>query len=114
MTETTNFGTTEILEALEDHLEDGDGWHDFTEYVPGADLGSRWRPLTITIDGTDYTVTEIERTGGEGEGSRASVLIGIGSQFFRKSGYYASHYGTDWDGDFTEVKPVVKTVTVFE
>jgi len=113
---TTDFTAAEVLEALEDHLENGDGWGEYEVYIPAAnpvDPGS-FAPLKITLRGVEYEVKEVDRTGGMDEGSGLSSTIQVGSQFFRKSGYYASHYGSDWDGDFREVRPVTKTVTVYE
>ena len=52
-------------------------------------------------------------SGGEGGGSNVYAIFAIGNQFFKKTGYYASHYGTDWDGDIHEVVPQQKTVTVY-
>jgi len=42
------------------------------------------------------------------------MVIRIGDQLFRKEGYYASHYGYDWDGTFEEVEAKPKTITVYE
>jgi hypothetical protein len=68
----------------------------------------------IQIYGTDVDYTPVTRFGGEGQGDEAWFVIQIGDQMFRMDGYYASDYGTDWDGDLYEVKPVVKEVTFYE
>lgn len=34
--------------------------------------------------------------------------------YIMQTGFYSSYNGTDWNNDFTEVKPVEKTITVFE
>lgn len=34
--------------------------------------------------------------------------------YIRQTGYYSSYNGTDWNNDFTIVKPVEKMITVFE
>ena len=34
--------------------------------------------------------------------------------YVRQTGFYSSYNGTDWNDDFTIVKPVEKTITVFE
>lgn len=54
--------------------------------------------------------------GGEGGGEAAYIVIGVtfpdgDNKFYMKAGFYASHYGTDWDGSFSEVTPkaVIKT-----
>lgn len=101
----SDYTTAEILAAI------GDGDDGYT------DSGS-WYELedaeTIILRGETVAVTHPAQFGGEGQGDDIWFVIGIGDQFFRKSGYYASHYGTDWDGAFEEVRPVEKTVTVYE
>jgi hypothetical protein len=42
------------------------------------------------------------------------VVIRVGTQLFRKNGYYASHYGTDWDGSVDEVVSSEKVITVYK
>jgi len=34
--------------------------------------------------------------------------------YVRQTGFYSSYKGTDWNNDFTIVKPVEKIITVFE
>ena len=65
------------------------------------------------------TVKHVDSHGGhEGAGEEMwvvfSVTDGDVSRIFRKDGYYASWDGSDWDGDFREVKPKLKTITVWE
>ena len=60
----------------------------------------------IIVDGEPVNYEVVDTTGGMDKGSHASVTFKIGDQYFRKEGFYASHYGTDWDGDFDEVRPV--------
>jgi hypothetical protein len=57
--------------------------------------------------------------GGEGEGDSRWIVIKAVSddgteQFFRMDGYYASYDGSTWDGEFYEVRPREKTITVYE
>lgn len=67
---------------------------------------------TLTVNGEKYPLTVVEEdTGGEGHGEYVFVVIRVGDQLFRKEGYYASHYGTDWDGTFEEVEAFQKKVT---
>lgn len=90
-------------------LDDYDG--DYTE-GPSSDF---WYFLyDLTLRGEVVSLTEVETTGGMDEGSHASVTFKIGDQFFQKVGYYQSHYGYEWDGDFFEVEPVQKTITVYK
>lgn len=69
---------------------------------------------TITLRDETVEVSEVAQEGGMDEGSSIWFVVRIGDQLFRKDGYYASHYGTDWDGAFYEVKAAQKTVTVYE
>jgi hypothetical protein len=83
-----------------------------------------WEGISDLADGDKTTIrlraesVNIEKVGGkapcEGGGEDVSVVIKIGDQYFEKLGYYASHYGCEWDGSLTEVKPVEKTITVYE
>lgn len=69
----------------------------------------------IQIGGETFPFSVVEEFGGEDMGSHTHVVFVVGAnQYFKKSGYYASHHGTDWDGDLRKVKPVKKTITVFE
>jgi len=64
------------------------------------------------------TVEVIDSDGGEGQGEVIYFVLKISAgdtvRYFRKDGYYASHYGTDWDGSFAEVSAVQRTVTFWE
>lgn len=72
--------------------------------------------LIVTLDGVEY-IAKVDQEGGEGEGSHAEAVFTLTpvveateTLHFRKSGYYASHYGFDWDGRFEQVEPYEKTV----
>lgn len=57
----------------------------------------------------------VEMIGGRsGSGEYMAVVLQLGSRTFRKEGHYASWDADRWDGPFREVKPVQKTVTVWE
>ena len=49
--------------------------------------------------------------GGEGHGEYIYLVFKIGDRYFRKTGYYASFDGSNWDGSLEEVEPFEKTVT---
>ena len=66
------------------------------------------------------TIEKVEfDTGGEGHGEDIYMVVkttdidGV-EQYWRKDGYYVSYDGSNWDGDFREVKPVERVVTFYE
>lgn len=65
----------------------------------------------VTINDTEYEWESVKHIGDEGQGEYAAVIFSIDGRLFRKEGYYASHYGTDWDGDLDEVEVYEKIVT---
>lgn len=68
---------------------------------------------SLVVDGESYEF-EVVDTQNDGEwGYETYVVMRVGNQYFRKSGYYESHYGNDWDGDFEEVEEAEKKVTVW-
>lgn len=97
----------------------GVAWSDTHTYTVAPVNGAGWdeaahSSFNVVIDGELLEAAMVDQTGGMDEGSNASSTWKIGDQYFRKSGYYASHYGYDWDGELEEVHPVQKVVTVFE
>ena len=124
----------EVLEAFEAHQDklgddlneifyDGPSTWKFKEDEQGRmvlkeNAANSWDYEKIDVPfllrGVPTEVSIAEQTGGMDEGSNASITFQIGSQYFRKDGYYASHYGYKWDGAFYEVKPKTVTVTQFE
>ncbi len=98
-------------------------WRDAETWLPAGVREDYWgtkknhpdNRLVLDIDGEKVYA---EYIGGkppeEGGGERVYIIVKVGEQFFRKNGYYASHYGTDWDGSVDEVHPVTKTITVYE
>lgn len=90
----------EIQDAVDAADVDLDGW----------DWGYT---KSLFLDGEETAIKWIAETGGMDEGSNASVVFQIGNQMFKKEGYYASHYGYDWDGDLFEVESYVRQVDDF-
>lgn len=103
----SDYTTAEVEAALDPVIED-EGWGEL------AYLADRDDTLEITLRGEQVKVGLVTRFGGEGQGDEAWFVLGIGDQMFRKDGWYISHEGTTWDGDFTEVKPVERPVTFYE
>lgn len=60
--------------------------------------------------------TEVAQKGGEDEGSEwySVKYFSKYNVFVRIDGYYSSYIGTDFEDEPYEVKPVEKTVTVYE
>lgn len=107
-----------------DYVDDEDneveewGWHEFIDAVdpwyaernsvkPGLDLPGVGR---ITLE---------KQFGGEGQGDQYWFVIRVENgddpvRLFKQDGWYASFDGGYYDGDFTEVKPVEKTVVFYE
>lgn len=69
----------------------------------------------LEIDGIFYPFEFVEsETGHEGDWETSTyVIIKVGEQFFRKTGWYASHHGTEWDGQLTEVHETYQNVKVW-
>jgi hypothetical protein len=44
------------------------------------------------------------------EGTTADVTFNVGTQYFTKRGWYASHYGYEYDGAFEETTPKERPV----
>jgi hypothetical protein len=113
-----SFTVAQIQEALENNAFEGKGYRTeewFTiEDGDWYELGDASPDTTrVTIGGEVYPVEGVDNIGGEGQGEYAAVVFKVGDQLFRKEGYYASHYGTDWDGDLEEVEKYEKTVTAY-
>lgn len=104
----SDYTTAEVEAALDPVIEE-EGWGELAYLTDNADTRE------ISLRGEQVKVGLVTRVGGcEGGGEEAWFVLGIGDQMFRKNGWYMSHEGTTWDGDFKEVKPVVKPVTFYE
>lgn len=76
-------------------------WGDFEELSNGQH---------VRIAGVDGPISLVESYGGEGMGDERWLVLKVGDRHFRKNGWYASHYGSSWEGDFEEVeaRPVTR------
>ncbi|ANA86183.1 hypothetical protein SEA_LOZINAK_19 [Gordonia phage Lozinak] len=80
-----------------------------------------YRPLDepgVAIPGVGHAVM-VEQHGGEGQGDEYWYVFKItddagNERLFRRNGWYQSYDGGSYDGPTEEVKPVQKTITVFE
>lgn len=101
----SDYTADEVADAVDAH--DSLDWQDMGNAGYGMSLG----PWAVILRGSPEVVT---REGGqapaEGGGEDVSVVIRIGTQFFRKTGWYSSFNGADWDGSLTEVRPEEETV----
>jgi len=99
--------------TLEQVREAIDYFDDSTELVFFDEI--MWcsaKPIFLPLLGESAVF--VEREGGtEGDGDYMHVVFQIGDQFFMKEGYHNSWDSDEWDGDFTEVKPVEVTVTKY-
>lgn len=70
------------------------------------------------IEGINGLISGVENVGGMGKGEYRHVIFKIEhdgvSRHFKKVGCYVSHDGTYWDGPFTEVSAIQKTIVVWE
>jgi len=57
-----------------------------------------------------------EKGGHEGDGDYAERVFkhDVSGVIIKITGFYSSYSGTDWDSEIKEVKPVEKTITVYE
>lgn len=106
-----SFTAKQVEDALRVAAEGGNGWYS----DPFQGLAYEDSDIeSVEINGVGYPVEVVETDpGGEGHGESVYVIVKVGDQTFKKEGYYASHYGTDWDGDFFEVESREITVTKF-
>jgi hypothetical protein len=96
--------TDYTAEEVDTAFENGDGWGE-----------AKWSSKgEVTLRDETVAYENVANYGGEGQGDDIWVVVKIGDQLFRKDGYYASHYGSDWDGYCREVKAKEETVTVYE
>lgn len=102
------------IDASEDEIRK----HFVAAHEEGKGTEPDWNDLNIPItevvfEGETVDVKLVHETGGMDKGSNASMTFKIGDQFFTKEGYYASHYGYEWDGTFFESKPIERVITEY-
>ena len=108
------YSAEQVMKALTDGTAESKHWQtgEWTEGFSPDEYGwLEMEGVRLNIDDHQEIIKVVDETGGMDAGSDASVVIRVGDQLFRKQGYYQSHYGYDWDGDFSEVEPYARTVT---
>lgn len=108
----TTYTAAEVLDALSETDLYEDGWSEIAWVLDKT--RKNYTQRTITIQGADVPVEVVATDDGGEYGFETFVILRVGSQMFRKTGYYRSHYGNDWDGPFVEVVEAEKTITVYE
>jgi len=101
----TDFTVEELAAYIEEEFYN-DLWYDL--WAPYKEI-----PTQSTPYGTIEYVTHSDDGYDDGRIDR-SVVFRIGDRYFRKSGYYDSWEGGDWDGELEEVRPREKMITVYE
>lgn len=98
---------------------------EFPEHPSYGSYDTEWDELSYMLDkkgGVDVPglglVEKVDDYGGEGQGDDLWFVIKVtfpvgDDKFYRKSGYWVSHDGSYWDGEFEEVTPKQKTITVW-
>jgi len=105
---TTKPTLNEIHEALRAY-KNNDGIEEFVEDLT-------WNKKTADLGSLGVATHADSKVGIEGEGEHIWLVFELGGSFYRLTGYYNSYDGSNWDeyGDLEEVKPVQKTITVYE
>lgn len=107
-----SFTAADVEEAFLNEAFEAPSWRDKSVFVPV----DSWSELDategrVTLNGEVYPFKGVEHIGGgEGSGEYTAVIFEVGGRLFRKEGWYASHYGSEFDGDFSEVEVYEKTV----
>lgn len=109
------FNAADLSEAI-DNGATQDGYFD-DEVGASQFYGDWWganKTKKVTVSGVEYDATLVEEFGGMDMGSECWVVFEVDGRLFKKYGSYYSHDGYYWDGSLDEVRPVQKTITVFE
>ena len=92
-----------------DEEHDGEGgWEEVSEFAWGEE------PFTVELEAEDGTKVPVEvkivdYAHGTYDGDTYLIFEALGRNF-RKNGWTASHYGTEWEGSFEEVESEEKVV----
>lgn len=111
-----DLSVSEISELLEEHFE----WY-CENYDSGLEGIESYHELkygaSAHVKGLGH-VRRVADYGGEGQGDEYWVVFSVTEgdvvRTFRKDGWYQSYNGGEFDSELVEVKPVQKTITVWE
>lgn len=98
----TDYTAAEVKPAIEP-----ESWNELSYEETGYKLAILLRDEAVLVE------IVAKHEGGE-YGYATFIVFKVGTQYFRKEGFYQSHYGNDWDGSFEEVQPVLKQVSDWE
>ena len=94
-----------IEAAFENHEENPDAPYDWYEMEEAKD----WQLGEFGV------INGVEGFGGEGQGDEMWVVFTVGDRYFKKTAYYDSWNGADWEnGYFKEVVPKQVMRTEYE
>lgn len=111
-----SFTAEELRQAIEnpnqEDYDDYECWWEAEWYFEGGkEFQINGETVTVNLEsydsGLDPDYTDNYKTNIE-------IILNANGRLFRKTGYHQSFSGGEFDGPFEEVKPVEKTVTVYE
>lgn len=99
------------IEEIDTAVGDVEDWDELCD-----DYYYRYRPKrSLTLRSEEIPVKHIDgRPPAEGGGEYIWAVIQVGTQYFKKTGFYASQGGAYWDGATVEVHPVERITTFYE
>lgn len=105
-----------IESRIEGHEFTGEGWGGETYTDSGWHQWEDELSLNEVVEVADLGSVQVvdRQPGREGGGENIYIVFKVGERFFKKTGYYASYDGSNWDGSFTEVTPQDRVVTFYE
>lgn len=100
----------DLAETEDEDFDAGweDPWWNLIETLDGAG-----KTYDVKVGDDTVAVGMVEYSTGTYDDD-TYVILTAGGKTFRKFGWTASHDGTYWEGSFNEVRPVEKTITVWE
>ena len=87
-----------------------DGWDSFYQHNVGFSKELQFDEGPVIAE----VAAKCTESDNSGYGEKIWIVLKVGDQYFRKSGYTSSYDSESWDGDCREVEPKQKTITVFE